>query len=134
MNSTVQKSIQCSPAEIIFGKKLHKERFYQNFQNIDEPVKYIEKINKLQKEKQEIIKFRNQINNYENEKRTHRSFNIGDKVLVKIDIRNKQDNRYSGPHTIQNKLHDNSYQLENKFGKSFIRNVEWLKPYKSRGM
>ena len=74
--------------------------------------------------KKKIIKFRNQINKYENEKRIHRSFNIGDKVLVKLDIRNKQDNRYSGPHTIQNKLHDNSYQLENKFGKSFIRNVE----------
>ena len=51
-------------SKYIPNKKFHKERFYQNFQNFNEPLKYIE--SKLQNKKNKIIKFRNQINSIMN--------------------------------------------------------------------
>ena len=134
MNSTIQMSIKCSPAEVIFGKKINKERFKNQLQNVKEPIEYIDRLQTDRNKKHGLIKELSRQNKYETDKRTHRQYDVGENVLIKIDLRNKQDNRYSGPHKIINKLHDNSYQLEDKRGKILIRNIEWLKPYKTRGM
>ena len=125
LNSTIQQNIQCSPAEVVFGRKLCKERFITQIQNDENPYRNF---------KYEMIRNLNQYKQDESTKRIHRSFNIGDDVLVKVDIRNKQDERYSGPHKIVDKIHKNSYLLNNNSGKTFIRNIEWLKPFKARGM
>jgi len=54
-------------------------------------------------------------------------------VLIERENITKEVDRYMGPATIKNRRHERSYELELD-GRTLIRNVEWLKPFKSRGM
>ena len=77
-------------------------------------------------EKQKNIK-------YDNSSKTHREFNIGAEVLLKVDNRSKEEDRFQGPFTIVNKEHERKYVLKDKDGRVLTRNVEWLKPFKQGG-
>ena len=108
LNSTIQATIGVSPAEIIFGRKLR--HWWKNT-----------KEEKTRKEKSKNVV------------ETNRTFQVGDKVLIKRENITKEEDRYMGPATIKNRRHERSYELELD-GRILIRNVEWLKPFKSRGM
>ena len=56
------------------------------------------------------------------------------KYWLKKENTRKMDERYEGPYEITGKRHDRSYVLKNKQGKEIIRNVEWIKSFKWRGM
>jgi transposase InsO family protein len=108
LNSTIQATIGVSPAEIIFGRKLR--HWWKNT-----------KEEKTRKEKSISVV------------ETNRTFQVGDKVLIKRENITKEEDRYMGPATIKNRRHERSYEFELD-GRILIRNVEWLKPFKSRGM
>ena len=108
LNSTIQATIGVSPAEIIFGRKLR--HWWKNT-----------KEEKVRKEKSKNVV------------ETNRTFQVGDKVLIKRENITKEEDRYMGPATIKNRRHERSYELELD-GRILIRNVEWLKSFKSRGM
>ena len=121
LNATVQSTLGKSPAEIVFGFRITRE--WQNKKEVNnDRIRIIEEI----QEKQRNVKYRNA-------DRINREFKIDDNVLVKIDIRKKEDDRYRGPFRVIKKLHDRSYELMDKEGKTMIRNVEWLKPFKQGG-
>ena len=65
---------------------------------------------------------------------TDRTFCLGEKVLVKNDIRNKDEARYEGPYTIIEIIHERSYRMINTNGRVLVRNVEWLKRFKKGGV
>ena len=121
LNSTVQQTIGKSPAEVIFGFKLTREwePSVRKYNNRDIIVKEVQ-------EKQKNIK-------YDNSSKTHREFNIGAEVLLKVDNRSKEEDRFQGPFTIVNKEHERKYVLKDKDGRVLTRNVEWLKPFKQGG-
>ena len=121
LNTTIQKSIGKTPAEIVFGCKITREWINNKQIDID------------RKEVIDQIHEREHKFQYNNSKNINRDFNIGDEVLVKIDIRTKDDDRYMGPFSIIKKLHDRSYEMKNRNGKTLVRNVEWLKPFKRGG-
>ena len=121
MNSTIQQTIEKSPAEVIFGFKISREWEPNRNRNLERNA-VIQEV----KDRQMQVKFNN-------ENRTHREFQIGDEVLVKVDIRSKEEDRFAGPFIVISKEHERSYQLKDKSGKVLTRNVEWLKPYKQRG-
>ena len=112
INSTYQSTLKCSPAEIIFGKKLSQEW------NVHEE----EHTNDQKKINHHMFGI------------TKRHFEIGDKVLVKNHFANKDKDRYEGPGIIIKKRHDRSYHIKFENGKVVIRNVEWLRDFKERGM
>ena len=64
---------------------------------------------------------------------TNRSFNVGDEVYVKREVKNKDEDRYEGPGKVQKRIHDRSYLVNMEDGRSIVRNVEWLKPSKRGG-
>ena len=120
INSTIQQTIGKSPAEVVFGFKLTREwlphsKTCQRESNIKEV-----------QEKQKNVK-------YQDENRINREFNVGNEVLVKVDVRSKEQDRFIGPFKIIDKRHDRSYVLKDVGGKILTRNVEWLKPYKQGG-
>lgn len=134
LNATFQSSIGCSPAEIIFGRVLNKNIFKKCslLKNISE---YKRAIDTVRTDQRRNIEIKNTRNKYDNSKRTHRTFNIGDLILVKQDVRSKHENRFVGPFRILSQIHDNSYKVQNiKTKDILIRNVEWLKPYREGGM
>ena len=110
LNSTIQATTGISPAEIIFGRKLR--HWWKNTGGKG----HVEK---------EMNKSTTQ---------TKRVFRIGDKVLIKKENVTKDEDRYMGPATIKNRRHERSYEIQLDDGRILIRNVEWLKPFKSRGM
>jgi len=110
LNSTIQATTGISPAEIIFGRKLR--HWWKNTDG-KRPVE------------KEMNKSTTQ---------TKRVFQIGDKVLIKKENVTKDEDRYMGPATIKNRRHERSYEIQLDDGRILIRNVEWLKPFKSRGM
>jgi len=110
MNSTIQATTGISPAEMIFGRKLRHW------------WKDTKKQSCIKKEKSE------------NTIETKRIFHTGDKVLIKKENATKEEDRYMGPATVTSRRHERSYELELEDGRILIRNVEWLKPFKSRGM
>ena len=61
---------------------------------------------------------------------TIRNFEIGGKVLIKKNNASKDEFRFIGPAIIIKKIHERSYELQLENGKTIIRNVEWLKPFK----
>ena len=73
INATHQKTIDMSPAEVVFGRCLRR----RNVSN-------------------QKIDF--------NAQETTRSFNIGDKVLVKKETNKKDENRYDSPATVEEVL------------------------------
>lgn len=107
LNSTIQATLGKSPAEMVFGRKIK--------------LWWKSKVENIETTKQ-------------NSETTKRCFEIGERVLIKKDVRNKEDDRYIGPATILNKRHDRSYEMETDDKRILIRNVEWLKPYNTRGM
>jgi hypothetical protein len=109
MNATFQKSIGKSPAEVVFGKNIYRERWFGK----DEFSK------ETQTTKGTIS--------------TRREFNIGDEVLVKVESRTKDKDRYEGPYTITDKVHERRYELQDERGKQIQRNVEKLKKFVKEG-
>ena len=109
LNSTVQATTGMSPAEIVFGRKLR--HWWKNNYEDNKNLKAVEQ-----------------------KTETRRIFEVGDKVLIKKENVSKEDDRYMGPATVVKRNHERSYELQLEDGRSFIRNVEWLKPFKSRGM
>ena len=103
LNASFQKTIGKSPAEIIFGRKIYREKWYG------------EKLNHREEENTEI--------------QTKREFRIGDYVLFKAETRAKDKDRCMGPYKVIRKIHDRRYLLENEEGKVVERNVEKLRKY-----
>jgi transposase InsO family protein len=123
LNATTQKSIGMSPAEVVFGFPINRQ--WNNNKEIGRNREDI--LNTVRQNQSKIA--------YDNSKRGNREFNVGEHVLVKVETRsNKDDNRYEGPMKIHKKRHDRSYELQDKNGKLLVRNIEWLKPFKTRGM
>ena len=108
MNATFQKAIGRSPAEIIFGRKICRERWYNNNHShhlIEQDLIYP----------------------------TNRSFDIGDEVLMEVESRSKDKDRYEGPYKVIQKIHDRRYLLEDYEGKTVQRNVEKLRKFLKEG-
>lgn len=109
INNTYQDTIKMSPSEIVFGKKTGL-----------------------------FWKSRNSaLSNIENSKSikndNFRKFDIGDQVWIKRENSRKDENRFEGPGYIIDKIHDRSFVIKLN-NKEIIRNIEWLKPLKTRGM
>jgi len=83
LNATVQKTLGCSPAEIIFGRTICRETWVSQTPDLQKPA--------------------------DNESKTRRSFQIGDEVLVKAESRTKDQERYIGPYKVCQKIHDRRY-------------------------
>jgi hypothetical protein len=118
LNATVQKTINMSPAEMIFGRKIDRTRWLAN---------------KNKKVEKTMIN-RNEITENQETEPTKRKFEIGDKVLVKKEIRTKDQERYEGPYTITRKIHERSYEMKNEEGTKIKRNIEKIKDFKIGGM
>ena len=112
MNATFQKTIGRSPAEIMFGRKICRERWYGNNQSRQQELPTTE---------QDIA--------YP----TRRSFDIGDEVLVEVEERSKDKDRYEGPYRVIQKMHDRRYLLEGQKGRIIQRNVEKLRQFFKEG-
>ena len=107
MNATIQKTLGKSPAEALFGRKICRERWISN-----EPIK--EEI-----PKQKYL--------------TKRRFQIGEEVLVKIETRTKDKDRFEGPYEIVQQIHDRRYRLKHTNGRIIERNVEKIKKFLKGG-
>ena len=107
LNATFQKTIGRSPAEIVFGKKINREHWYSQRDETQEEKKETEQ--------------------------TERKFNIGDEVLVKVELRSKDKERYEGPYRIIQKVHDRRYKIQNEKGHILDRNIEKLKAFLKKG-
>ena len=91
MNATYQRTLGRNSAEEIFRRKICRGRWYGNKQ-LSQTAKELE-----------------------GKYTTFRSFNIGDKVLVKEKLK---------PRTKTEKIHDQRYLLQKNYGKTIQRNVE----------
>jgi hypothetical protein len=112
MNATFQKSLGRSPAEVIFGRKICRERWYSSNHML------IGEQNERKPDKTYPTK---------------RSFDIGDKVLVKVESRTKDKDRYEGPYRVVQKIHDRRYLLQEENGKEIQRNVEKMRSFLKEG-
>ena len=65
--------------------------------------------------------------------KTVRDFEMEDVVLIKQEIRNKDDARWEGPYKVIKKIHERSYLLKDQNGKMVVRNVEKIKHFKKGG-
>jgi len=83
MNVTIQKTLGKSPVEALFGRKMCRERWISN-----EPIK--EKT-----PKQKYL--------------TKRRFQIEEEVLVKIEARTKDIDRFEWQYDIVQQIHDRRY-------------------------
>jgi len=106
LNATIQKTTGKSPAEIGLGRKIFREGWFGKEGN--------------QTEAQE---------SYE----TKRKFRLGDEVLVEIENRSKDKERYGGPYQVIEKIHDRRYRLRDKDGNDIQRNVEKMRPILKEG-
>ena len=109
LNATLQTTIGMSPAEIIFGRRISREKWdgknsktFQ-YERDQEPI-------------------------------TRRQFFPGDDVLVKVESRTKDQGRYDGPYKVVRKVHDRRYVLEDMSGKTCERNVEKIKKFLRAGV
>jgi len=105
LNSTWQKSINTSPAEFVFGKKIARENW-----------------NQQTSEKTET------------KSESKRTFEVGEKVLVRNENRNKDQERFEGPYQVVKKVHDRRYLLQRDDGRRIERNVEKLKKFLRGGI
>jgi hypothetical protein len=103
MNATIQKTTNKSPVEIIFGRKLCRERW----------------VSSRPEDKTAIGPL------YP----TKRRFQTGDEVLVKVETRAKDKERFEGPYVILDRIHDRRYRLQDGAGRVIERNVEKLKKF-----
>ena len=104
MNATYQKSIGMSPCEMVFGRKIFRERWYIKEDTSTEDQSY-------------------------EDMQTKRRFSVGDEVLVKKMVRNKNEDRFEGPYEVCEKIHNRRYKLQDDKGKIIQRNVEQLRPW-----
>ena len=118
LNATAQKTTGVSPAEIIFGRKINRSQWHSNNE-----VDRNEIMRKLEAKRQQA-----------KEIGTTRNLEVGDKVLVKQEIRNKDHERYEGPYTVIKRNHERSYLLTDENGRKITRNIEKLKHFKEGGM
>ena len=102
LNATFQKTIGRTPAEMVFGRKIFRERWYSTSNDAGGQMN------------QQTVQ-------------TKRNFQVGDTVLVKAEKRTKEEDRFEGPYEITEKVHDRRYRLRNAEGKTVQRNVEKLK-------
>ena len=117
MNASIQKTIVCSPAEVVLGKRitLDGSRHYE----LDNK-KVIEKVLMIETESPMSVTPR-------------REFKEGDLVLVRIENRQNGTDRYEGPYEIIKKPHDRCVEMKNKTGRIMCRNTERLKTFKEGG-
>lgn len=119
MNATISSGTSVSPFELIYGRRISLHGF--NGEAGDR--KEIEsKARESQKKASEKIE------NYENDKRTNRSFKIGQKVYVKIEPQNRSKNgfQYQGPYQILEFLSPHQVLIDFPTGAA-SRSIEWLK-------
>ena len=110
MNATKQKTVGKSPAEIIFGRKIYRECWTGQIQETEDK----------HRETLETVL-------------TRRKFRIGDQVLVKVETRTKDKERYEGPYMVIKKIHDRRYLVQNDKGQRIERNVEKLRQFFKEG-
>lgn len=108
LNATYQKTIKTSPAAIVFGKEIRRERWIDPGGTADNL-----KSNEVYS--------------------TRRTFKVGDKVLVKNEVRAKDKERYDGPYEVKEKIHERRYKLQDTKGRMIDRNVEKIKFLKEGG-
>jgi len=65
---------------------------------------------------------------------TKRRFQIGEEVLVKIETRTKDKDRFEGPYKIVQQIHDRRYRLKDANGRIIERNFEKIKRFLRLGM
>ena len=104
LNATLQTIIGMSPAEIIFGRRISREKWDGKYS----------KTFQYERDQKPI---------------TRRQFFPGDDVLVKVESRTKDQGRYDGPYKVIQKVHDRRYVLEDMSGKTCERNVEKIKKF-----
>jgi len=105
MNATVQKTLYSNPAEVIFGRRLCRERWLSN-----------EKINTNE-------------GSINQKYPTMRKFHVCDEVLVRAETRTKDKNRFDGLYRIQAQVHEIKYRLRDSAGRVIERNVEKIKKF-----
>ena len=91
LNATFQKTLRTSPAALVFGKEIRRERWIQSGQNNSEEIEMISA--------------------------TKRIFQKGDIVLVRVEARTKDKPRFEGPYTIVKKIHDRDMFCKTKEGR-----------------
>ena len=112
-----------SPAEVVFGFPINRQ--WNNNKEIGRNREDI--LNNVRHNQSKMA--------YDNSKRVNKGFNVVEHVVVKVETTiNKDDNHYKRPMKIHKKRYDRSYELQDKNGKLLVRNIEWLKPFKTRGM
>ena len=105
--ATEQKTIGKSPAEVVYGFKINRIQWFQNDKRkIRENI-----IDELVTKQSQRLRGMGSI----------REFKVGDKVLVKLENRTKDDGRYEGPYTVIEILHERSYRLKDEKGNSIKR-------------
>lgn len=110
LNATIQSSINMSPAEAMLGRKIFREKW----------ISQVERGQTKPKERQ-------------TEPITRREFKVGDQVLVKIESRDKGQDRFDGPFTITEKLHQRRYMVTDANGRKLDRNIEQLRQFLKEG-
>ena len=117
LNATEQKTIGKSPAEIIYGKKINRSQWYENEEINREQI--CQTIKEKTEQKEEPI--------------TRREVKIGQEVLIRREIRNKDQERYEGPYKVIGQNHERSYKLQDNNMKTINRNIEQIKDFKKGG-
>lgn len=117
LNATVQKTTERSPAEIVYGKKINRTQWYENDGTNRNKI-WQEIRDKTDNNKESI---------------TRRQVKVGQEVLIKKEIRNKNQERYEGPYRVIAKNHERSYKLQDRNMKIINRNIEQIKNFKKGG-
>jgi len=58
---------------------------------------------------------------------TRMEFQEGDALLIKVETMTKDNDRFKGPYTVVDRIHERRYRLQNVHGKTTERNVEKIK-------
>jgi len=107
LNATIQKTTGKSPAEIWLGRKIFREEWFGKGGNQTKAQ-----------------------GSYE----TKRTFRVGDEVLVQIENRSKDKERYGGPYQIIEKIYVRRYRLRDEDCADIQRNVEKIRPILKEGV
>ena len=101
MNATIHKATAKSPAELMFGRNISRERWYRREDEEEES------------DNAEI--------------QTKRKVQIGEEVLVKREGGSKDQSQFVGPYRVVKKIHERRYKLQDENGKEIERNIEKIK-------
>ena len=124
LNITVQSTTKLNPATIVFGKNISKEWCEIDHEVDDPDDNYINKRNIKQIENHKNVKANIQNLKFDDKKYIKREFELGDIVLVRKSIRNKDDDRFEGPGEIIDKVHNRSYTIRFENRRTLLRNIE----------